>query len=238
MKESSLRNIPVRHDRRACLGGLVPFSTVDWPDRLTATLFVSGCPWRCHYCHNPHLQRRTTHIQWEDALSFLQSRQGLLDGVVFAGGEPLMEVELPSMVRAIRKLGFEIGLHTAGIYPDRLHAILPDLAWVGLDIKTLPERYDQLTGRAGSWTPVSSCLQQLREWARRTGQPYECRTTWSEDWLSQPKLLELAAMLKNEGVQTYAVQRFRSAPDREPVDRLLPQTEAVLNALFTSYTLR
>lgn len=149
-----------------------------------------------------------------------------------------MDIELPSMVSAVRELGFEVGLHTAGIYPDRLNAILPDLAWVGLDIKALPQRYDELTGRAGSWPPVLSCLQQLREWARRTGRPYECRTTWSEDWLSQPALLELAAMLKDKGVQTYAVQRFRSAPDREPVDRLLPQTETALHALFSRYTLR
>ena len=30
-------------------------STVDWPDHLTATVFLQGCPWNCFYCHNQAL---------------------------------------------------------------------------------------------------------------------------------------------------------------------------------------
>ena len=40
------------------VGGLVPFSTVDWPGQLAAVVFIAGCPWRCHYCHNVELQPR------------------------------------------------------------------------------------------------------------------------------------------------------------------------------------
>lgn len=36
-----------------------PFSTTDYPRKLAAAVFVQGCPWRCGYCHNPHLQGRT-----------------------------------------------------------------------------------------------------------------------------------------------------------------------------------
>ena len=36
-------------------------STVDWPDHLTATVFLQGCPWNCFYCHNRDLiPARTT----------------------------------------------------------------------------------------------------------------------------------------------------------------------------------
>ncbi len=38
------------------IGGLVPFSTVDMPGRNAAVVFCQGCPWRCRYCHNGHLQ--------------------------------------------------------------------------------------------------------------------------------------------------------------------------------------
>ena len=29
------------------IAGLVPMSTVDWPDHLSATVFTQGCPWNC-----------------------------------------------------------------------------------------------------------------------------------------------------------------------------------------------
>ena len=40
------------------VGGLVPFTQIDFPGRFSAVVFVQGCPWRCAYCHNPHLQAR------------------------------------------------------------------------------------------------------------------------------------------------------------------------------------
>src|SRR5450759_6030856 len=38
-----------------CIGGLTPLSLSDWPGQLAAVVFCQGCPWRCGYCHNPHL---------------------------------------------------------------------------------------------------------------------------------------------------------------------------------------
>eukprot|EP01035_Chromulina_nebulosa_P014871 gene14871-19679_t len=40
------------------VAGLQPFSSVDFPGRLAAVVFLQGCPWRCGYCHNPGLQPR------------------------------------------------------------------------------------------------------------------------------------------------------------------------------------
>jgi pyruvate formate lyase activating enzyme len=73
-------------------------------------------PLLCGYCHNPHLvpPKAETEIAWSEILSFLKSRRGLLDGVVFSGGEPTLQVALPDAIRAVRELGFRIGLHTAG----------------------------------------------------------------------------------------------------------------------------
>ena len=34
------------------IAGLVPMSTVDWPGKFAASLFLQGCPWVCPYCHN------------------------------------------------------------------------------------------------------------------------------------------------------------------------------------------
>ncbi|UUZ52466.1 hypothetical protein LP419_23705 [Massilia sp. H-1] len=40
------------------VGGVTPFTATDYPGLLSAVVFVQGCPWRCGYCHNPHLQQR------------------------------------------------------------------------------------------------------------------------------------------------------------------------------------
>ena len=44
------------------VGGVTPFSATDYPGKLAAVVFVQGCPWRCGYCHNPHLQPRCSDV--------------------------------------------------------------------------------------------------------------------------------------------------------------------------------
>lgn len=129
------------------VGGLVPFTTIDFPGRLAAVVFCQGCPWRCTYCHNQHLQPRGTHTRtWPQVLQWLASRQGLIDGVVFSGGEPLLQQALPAAIAETRALGFATALHTAGIYPQRLAAVLPLLDWVGFDVKAPFAEYAPIVG--------------------------------------------------------------------------------------------
>ena len=217
----------------ACIGGLVPFSTVDWPGQLAAVVFVAGCPWRCHYCHNPALQARAGDLVWEDVCALLERRRGLLDGVVFSGGEPLSDATLPRMVAEARALGFKVGLHTAGIYPRQLQAMLGHLDWVGLDIKTVPAGYAALTGRRHSAAPVWTSLELLLSW----GGSFECRTTWSPAWLDEAALLDLAQTLADRGVQNYAVQGYRKAAG-PPADILGESAQKRLHGLFQNFSWR
>ncbi|MGQ5522156.1 anaerobic ribonucleoside-triphosphate reductase activating protein [Chitinimonas sp. PSY-7] len=216
------------------LAGLVPFSSVDWPGHLAAVLFIGGCPWRCHYCHNPHLQERACRYSWAAMCNWLQSRRGLLDGVVFSGGEPLSEAALPEMIKTVKTMGFKVALHSAGIYPNRLAAVLAYLDWVGLDIKTDPEGYDALTGRPRSRGPTGICLEMLLA----AGSKFECRTTWSPAWLSEARLLKLAKGLAESGVRHYAVQRYRSSPDVPPDAVLSIRAQSQLAEWFEQFEYR
>ena len=47
------------------VGGIAPFSTVDWPGKLSCVAFLAGCPWRCPYCQNYQLQSREAARQTE-----------------------------------------------------------------------------------------------------------------------------------------------------------------------------
>jgi len=216
------------------VGGLTAFSTVDWPGRLAAVVYIAGCPWRCHYCHNPELQMRTARYDWKQVRAFLESRRGLLDAVVFSGGEPLSEPRMPQLLRDVRRMGYAAGLHTAGIYPMRLGDALPMLDWVGLDIKADAAGYDDITGRRHSQRLVLDSLAQLLA----SGTSFECRITWSPEWLDETRLLALARQLARRGVRRFAVQNVRATPDSPPENRLGAQAHRILSGLFEGYACR
>ena len=195
------------------VGGLTPLSTTDWPGMLAAVVFCQGCPWRCRYCHNPDLipARGEHEIPWEAVLAFLRRRQGLLDGVVFSGGEPTLQASLADAMREVRALGFGIGLHTGGMYPHRLAAVLPLVDWVGMDVKAPFAAYPRITGAAGSGARALSGLQQVLA----SGVDHEIRTTVHPVLLSNSDLAGMARDLAARGVKHYAIQAFRSQGCRD-----------------------
>ena len=200
------------------VGGFTPMSTTDWPDHLAAVVFVQGCPWRCVYCHNPALQPREGGLPggWTHVLGTLSRRVGLLDGVVFSGGEPTLDPELPDAIETVRTMGFKVGLHTAGIYPDRLAAVLPLVDWVGFDIKADFADYEAITGipRSGlpTWRSLNTVLQAMRH--RDLG--LEVRTTYHPDLHNDEQMLTLAHSLKNLGVAQWVIQLFRDSAEVLP----------------------
>lgn len=189
------------------VGGLARLSTCDWPGQLVATVFCQGCAWSCRYCHNPHLQAQAGQEQtsWRDVLQFLGGRRALLDGVVFSGGEPTLQPALIDAIRAVRELGFGVGLHTAGLVPELLAEALPSVDWVGLDIKGPLGAYARITGAESSGSKAFASLDLLV--ARRV--PFEVRTTLHSGLLSLAEMLALRDRLLERGVTHYAVQRFR-----------------------------
>lgn len=134
------------------VGGLTRLSATDFPGRLAAVVFCQGCAWRCGYCHNPHLlpARGKEELPWARVVSFLERRRGLLDAVVFSGGEPTLQPSLRQAMEEVKGMGYLIGLHTAGIVPRRLAEVLPLLDWVGMDVKAPFEEHERVTGTRGS----------------------------------------------------------------------------------------
>ncbi len=193
--------------RQLKVGGFEAFSTTDFPGKLAAVVFVQGCPWECIYCHNPHLQPRTedSPMPWAEVLARLKRRQGLLDAVVFSGGEPTLDPALEDAIRDVRALGFQIGLHTGGAYPKRLAEVLPLLDWIGLDVKTSFTYYERITGVKASGDPALACTQLVIT----SGIAHECRTTIHPNLMSNDELLLLAKTLAGMGVTHYALQVFR-----------------------------
>ncbi|MGQ9660205.1 MAG: anaerobic ribonucleoside-triphosphate reductase activating protein [Thermochromatium sp.] len=186
------------------VGGFTRLTTIDYPGELAAVVFCQGCPWRCRYCHNATLLGATaseSRLDWHDILAFLRQRVGLLDAVVFSGGEPTVQAALGAAMRETRALGYRIGLHTSGAYPERLCSLLSLIDWVGLDIKALPEDYAAITGVPNSGERAWSSLSLLLE----AGVNLEVRTTLMPDW-TPDYVRTLSGKLAETGVRHYVLQ--------------------------------
>jgi len=176
-------------------------------------VFLQGCPWRCPYCHNPHLQgvsageSREGELGWDGVLDFLRTRVGLLDGVVFSGGEPTAQAGIVDAVRAVHDLGFRVALHTGGPAPARVDAVLPLLDWVGFDVKAPFTQYERVTHVEGSGEAARESLAALLA----SGIAYEVRTTVHPALLDDDALLQMADELAEMGVERWVLQPFRAA---------------------------
>ncbi|EHJ48760.1 anaerobic ribonucleoside-triphosphate reductase activating protein [Solidesulfovibrio carbinoliphilus subsp. oakridgensis] len=189
------------------IGGVTPLSTLDFPDALAAVIYCQGCPWGCPYCHNEPLREITDRTERDGAsvLAWLAGRRGLLDAVVFSGGEPTLQEGLGGMLGAVRDLGFKVGLHTTGMFPQALERVLPLCDWVGLDIKAPRADYARVTGVAGSGEAAFASLALLLA----SHLPFETRTTWHPGLLSEAALVALARELAEAGAGRWVIQAFR-----------------------------
>jgi len=200
---------------RLTIGGLTPLTTIDYPGQLAAVVFCQGCPWRCRYCQNTHLvdaRPPEDGMAWEAVTGFLARRRGLLDAVVFSGGEPTAQRALGDALREVGDLGFRRGLHTNGAYPERLARVLPELDWVGLDIKALPEDYGALTGVPCSGEIAWTSLAVVQE----SGVPFDVRITVHERLLTPSGQLRLRDRLCAAGIDRPTWQDCRTSHMLDP----------------------
>lgn len=102
-------------------------------------------------------------------------------------------------------MGFKVGLHTGGAYPERLRDLLPLTDWVGLDVKGPFERYEAVNGVPGSG---AKALESLRL-VVKSGAAHECRTTVHPALISEAELLALSSSLFALGAHKHVLQAFR-----------------------------
>jgi len=193
--------------------GLQKMTLLDFPGRVACTVFFGGCDMRCPYCHNAELLDGTAPAVMDDEelLAFLKKRQGLLDGVCFTGGEPLLQKDLPEFAAKVRNLGYPVKLDTNGNHPDRLEKMIREglVQYVAMDIKNSPERYAETAGlRQMDLAPIRESVSLLME--GRTD--YEFRTTAVAELHDDESFEQIGQWIK--GAKRYYLQRFT---DRDTV---------------------
>ena len=128
--------------------------TVDGPG-MRFILFLTGCPLRCQYCHNPdtwHI-KNGNRVTVDDVMAEIEKYADFLidadGGVTISGGEPLFQPKfLAAILRRCKQLGLHTAVDTSGFLGRRMtDAMLTDTDLVLLDIKSSdPEVYKNVTG--------------------------------------------------------------------------------------------
>ena len=187
--------------------GLQKLPLLDFPAHVACTIFTGGCQLDCSFCHNSELIKGPFEagIDAEEVLSFLKKRRGLLDGVAITGGEPMLQGDLETFIRAIKTLGYKVKLDTNGGFPEKLRHFIDEglVDYVAMDIKNTPEKYGETSGIENlDIRPYIQSIELLLEGRV----DYEFRTTVVKEYHTNEDVINIAKWLK--GAKKYYLQSF------------------------------
>jgi len=196
------------------------FSSLDFPGRLCAILWFSGCNMRCPYCYNKDVVFGEKQIEEDEVLEFLKKRIGLLDGVSFTGGEATLYKNIIPFSRKIKEMGFEIKLDTNGLNFDVVREMVEGnlVDYIALDFKAPPEKFETVT-KNRHFDKYEKTLDFLIS----SSIEFEVRTTVHTDLLDENDINEIIKILHTKGYKgTYYLQNYFET-DKETLGNIGPQ---------------
>lgn len=221
-------------------GVLVKTTLVDYPGKVAAAYFMSGCNLYCPYCYNVELVENT--LPKEDSISPLQvlehlkKRKNILSGIVLSGGEPLIHSELPYLIAEIKKIGMKVKLDTNGMLPEKLEKLFdsketsPD--FVALDVKTSPKRYFELTkNQIFSKDYEKNILQSIEFLSTLPADHREFRTVFVPPLIGKNDIATLANILPSDASWMFANFRAENCLNKE-YNKLTPYTSKEIDQLI------
>lgn len=209
------------------INGLQKLTLLDYPGHTACTVFLAGCDMDCPFCHNSDLITGNAPVQTDDRelMAFLQKRKGILDGVAFTGGEPLLRKDLPDLMARIKEEGYQVKLDTNGNHPEELRRVInAGLAdYVAMDIKNSAGRYAKTAGVAAL---DIGRIQESISLLIGGSCDYEFRTTVTAQLHDEESFRGIGPMI--EGAKRYFLQAFAdrdsvrfagfSAPSKEEME--------------------
>lgn len=196
------------------IGGLLDFSTIDWPGHVTFMLFCSGCNFKCLYCQNSSLI--PIHSGSEINLEFIKRKIlaniKFLDALGFSGGEPTLQPKpLLLLCEWGKAKGLEIFLNTNGSNPRLIDELLRKnlLDYIAMDIKAPldKESYGRVIGLKSSIEKIIANIKETLKLCRDAGLPMEIRTTVVPTLIDDEKSIREIAYIINKNTR-YVLQEF------------------------------
>ena len=188
------------------LVGLDKLSLLDYEDKVSCVLFYKACNFRCPFCHNGlTVLEAEDEFLFDAVLDYLKTRVGLIDAVVFTGGEPTLEPHLKEHIQKVKELGFLIKLDTNGTNPEIVKDLIDSnlLDYVAMDIKNSEEKYPLTCGvNHVDMDKVKATISLLIN----SGVPYEFRTTLVNEFHKLEDMDGLGSLIK--GSRILYLQKF------------------------------
>lgn len=190
------------------ISNITPFTLLDFPHKSACILWYAGCNMRCLYCYNPEIVLGKSTMYFDDVLQFLQQRIGLLDAVVFSGGECTLHKNIYEQIKQVKALGFAVKVDTNGSKPELLQQLIEEnlIDYVALDFKALPRSFNEIT-QSKLFAPFEKSFQILQ----KNNFPFEARTTYHSELFSNNELNNMIQYLGKKGYNgNYYIQNFRN----------------------------
>ena len=188
------------------LVGLDKMSLLDYEDKIACVLFYKACNFRCPFCHNGlTVLEASDEFLFDAVLDYLKSRKGLLDAVVFTGGEPTLEPNLKKHIKAVKELGFLVKLDTNGTNPEIVEDLIQDnlLDYIAMDIKNCPDKYHLTCGvKQVDLEKIKKSISIIMN----SGVDYEFRTTLVNEFHELTDMEALGQLIK--GARILYLQKF------------------------------
>ena len=186
--------------------GIDKFSLLDYEEKVSIVLFSPACNFRCPFCHNgDSVLHSNTPILFKDILAYLKTRVGLIDAVVFTGGEPTMMPDLFEKIQEVKNMGFSIKLDTNGTNLEVVRKLVDNnlLDYIAMDVKNSLDKYAVTTGAKNV---DLNMIKSSIEYIKNCGVDYEFRTTLINEFHSLETIKELGKFIK--GAKKYRLQKF------------------------------
>lgn len=190
--------------------GIQKFTLLDYPNHIACTLFSPSCNFRCPYCHNAGIitsSPESGRISEGDVISFLKTREKLIEGVCISGGEPTLQKGLVDFIARIRDMGFKVKLDTNGYNTSLLEDVIEKklVNYIAMDVKSSFSSYALCSGVANiDVERIRSSIELIKN----SKVDYEFRTTLVRELHSDDDILSLADYMHH--VLLWRMQEFRA----------------------------
>ena len=201
--------------------GFIEASFVDWNGKICSVLFLSGCNFRCPFCHNVNLvlePEKLDAIPLEYLKEKLKEQKEWIDGICITGGEPTINIDLVKLCSTLKNMGFLIKLDTNGTNPEILKELVDQklVNYVAMDIKAPlnEKKYSEATG-----VRIEKNLNKINqsiELLKKSNIDYEFRTTVVPTLHTEDDIKKICLKLK--GCKRFFLQKFDVSLGKTTID--------------------